>query len=898
MAAALEQKQRGDAPPPAPSNRDAEYRCACRQCEEALSPAAQATRTARFCNSFLEHLETVRIPETQSEAYRVKWQGELYESVAKRGEHSLVTVAYALRLARLDLGNMCNLKLLHLDATTAADREIFAEDLDRHAVYVRFLAPWLLDAKRRDELLGAASAASLAQHVVFFGIWCSRFANRALAKQITLIALDIMKRLAKYDERHALVADALWNLAKMCVALGDRDEAWVYFQAAAGSDRDSGDEQRLAARCCRVDEAISKLSLQFYEAGLKRKAEEVLQLGLEAANSAQACTSCQKRNILGFALFWLGDMILQADLGMDRAEAYLKRALVETERNVGDCKVLTEILNALGDLCIQSERYHKASSYLRRAIVVQEVTCGLVDKQTENTFVMLNALLIKYPDPAVASFFSTKLLAFAKEAGRLPFGMKLDAAASSQTLDEILHEALTTGCSLLPGELNGTLAVKASLAELAAANPGAAAGSPAPSQATSRLSSKLEERRRALEGRKKAEAEREAERERARREAERAERAERDAADREAALEQMRRSKWAGARRLLNALLKRSPGDAEARLLRIQCTAGAGDLEAAAREAEAWERELAASDAAADLLARVRQERQGAETAIRERREAEARAAEEARRRAEEERRELEQRRLQELEERQQQEERRRLEEARRRQEQERQRQQQAQAHATAATRSTERSGELQVAPHRPSSGPSECAVARGPSAPLAMAPAVPARALEEEDFSCAVCLDSEPRAGPTVALPCGHRFHSLCIATWGATALAAGTGCPHCRAPLPASSSPSNSAPNAPPGHGPAPPSGASPASALAPPAPPSAGLEQAPVPPARPAAAHDRGHPPPAAPAPVPAASAPAPRPTRPYLPPGGPIARPTRPYDPFNRGPSAGPSGPSPL
>eukprot|EP00741_Cyanophora_paradoxa_P019527 tig00021127_g18849.t1 len=247
-----------------------------------------------------------------------------------------------------------------------------------------------------------------------------------------------------------------------------------------------------------------------------------------------------------------------------------------------------------------------------------------------------------------------------------------------------------------------------------------------------RLAGKLEQRRREREERQRAEEERE----RARQEAERAERAARHAADRVRAPARPTRprppasgaagggaghvegARWAPARKLLDALLKRSPGDFEARLLRIRCMAGAGQLEAAGREAEKAERELAGSGAGADALRRVQELRRHMAAELQRREEAKRSEEEEARRRAEEQQRERE----------------RQAEEAGQQRERERQHQQEARQAAEAAA------------------------------------------APEEAGLDCSICL-GPLSAGPPPPPPCRHRFHGRCIEMWRASPLA--DGCP-----------------------------------------------------------------------------------------------------------------------
>eukprot|EP00741_Cyanophora_paradoxa_P012204 tig00020603_g11791.t1 len=252
----------------------------------------------------------------------------------------------------------------------------------------------------------------------------------------------------------------------------------------------------------------------------------------------------------------------------------------------------------------------------------------------------------------------------------------------------------------------------------------------------------------------------------------------------------MQQSNWARARSLLDALLKRSPGDAEARLLRIQCMAGAGQLEAAVREAGRWARqlELAASDSGADLLAKVRDERQKAEAELSRRRELEAAraaAAEEARR----------------LEQQRQREEARRAraaaeEAARKRAEEAQQRTQRLQmAEAERQRREGERRREGLAASDPSMSSRNEFEgsppAASAASAASAAAPPAPASAAGDPEGECAICLEplgAGTGPGPSGApLPCGHQnlFHAGCIGVWRAHSGGTASTCPACRTPL-----------------------------------------------------------------------------------------------------------------
>eukprot|EP00741_Cyanophora_paradoxa_P003120 tig00000670_g3029.t1 len=315
---------------------------------------------------------------------------------------------------------------------------------------------------------------------------------------------------------------------------------------------------------------------------------------------------------------------------------------------------------------------------------------------------------------------------------------------------------------------------------------------------------KLKERKREREERRRAEEERG----RARREAERAERAARDAADLEAARMHVEGSQWAPARKVLDALLKRSPDDFEARLLRIQCLAGAGQLEAAAQEADKVERRLVAVETGvnADSLRRCRVEALRSHVAAEQRRreEAKRRAEEEARRRAQDEQRERERQqreeqerteaRRRELEEEQRREEERLQEERRQAAEAERQREEARWREEAARANEQRRLEEQREARRREQ----ERRLAAGqrrredPGLQWSQMPQGkgvcryrPAAAPDREEAECAICFEPLSAGPPPAALPCRHRFefHGRCIATWRAEKHAA--GCPLCGAPF-----------------------------------------------------------------------------------------------------------------
>eukprot|EP00741_Cyanophora_paradoxa_P021065 tig00021332_g20333.t1 len=250
--------------------------------------------------------------------------------------------------------------------------------------------------------------------------------------------------------------------------------------------------------------------------------------------------------------------------------------------------------------------------------------------------------------------------------------------------------------------------------------------------------------------------------------------------------------------------------------------AGAGELEAAVREAGNCERHLTNAGSAgtsqssgADMLSRIRELRQEIEVEV------EARRAEQRRRELEEEARRQ-----------------RELEDERRRREEEQLEEEQQRRHAQLQ--------EEILRSRRPENS-------KGATFPAAEA-SPPSAGDDPEELECPICLAAMAPGPALAALPCGHQFHRLCIAAWGA-------GCPYrCgegaapRAGQPASGRPRAASVRAP--EPPAPPQGPS--------APPP--LHR------RPAAAHSRSSgasssAPASAATPAPPAAA---RPTRPYLPP----------------------------
>eukprot|EP00741_Cyanophora_paradoxa_P018316 tig00000204_g17685.t1 len=846
---------------PEPRSWACEYQCACQECEEARSPTGVAGSC--FCEDFVFHLEEMPACIECND-------GELEACVAELGEERLASVALALRLAHLLFRSKMHSKARNL--------------------YERYLLPRLFACEaRRDELLGAASQDSLVHHAFSYASAC--FAGDhmhrleyASIKKTMLVVLDIIQRFTTFGDNSDEVATAYSFLARSCLGLKERDNARRYAQLANESDRASGDERRLAIRCCRRGSLLLQIA-ELYELDEKLR---ILELHLEIAEAA--CEACRKSGFLADALCVLGELLVKRRLDLARGESCLKRVVLETEqwRCENRSRDLPRILHWLGNLSLESDHFVEAAAFLRRGFVLLEAMRGLVNEESDRFFESIFALLSRKHDAALASFCSQKLRAFVRETRKMPACINLKAGTPGISLQ------------LTPESLE-------SLFEMM------------------KISAKVEERKRAAEEAKRAEALRE----QARREAERAEHADRDAADREAALRHMQRLKWPRARQLLNAVLKRSPEDTVARLLRIQCVAGAGDLEAAVREAEAWERELAASDGGTDreLLAKVQQERQKAESSMRSRRGAGMDAAEDD---------QLQGRVDQEEQGHAQREEGAEVEHSRR-----------EGAHDPRPTTSASAAPDPAVAADA-AAGPSRqppcrhyargsCAFgarcrfahtgaaptgggdvgSSGRTAPPAPAPGVgvgvDAAGPAGEEGECAICYEplgaAAGASSSTVLFSCGHQdcFCALCIDTWRAKAGASAT-CPTCRDPF-AAAGPSGISTSAAEMHPVAGPSAASSSAPLAPAGPSVAPAASAPAPPALPAPAavaatfvsdpepssSNGSAGPAAAQAAAPAAArvASVPRPTRPYLPPGGPrpLARPTRPYDPFTRG--AGPS-----
>eukprot|EP00741_Cyanophora_paradoxa_P021541 tig00021357_g20796.t1 len=211
---------------------------------------------------FIAHLEDIPIPGRGTlSSSRAHWEGELRKCIAARGEQSLASVAYALRLAQL--------------------LAVFDRPEESCDVYRRFLAPRLLDERRRDELLGAASLKMLSTHASAFGIAVGIGGDYALSRTALVAALGFWKRIEGASENSLHVADLYWMLAKSCVKIREKEDALNYFLMAAKTDRDSGDAQRLGSRCCipnSIDHVVELVELYIAAGGIQSVPQSILQV--------------------------------------------------------------------------------------------------------------------------------------------------------------------------------------------------------------------------------------------------------------------------------------------------------------------------------------------------------------------------------------------------------------------------------------------------------------------------------------------------------------------------------------------------------------------------------------------------------------------------------------------
>eukprot|EP00741_Cyanophora_paradoxa_P007955 tig00000133_g7695.t1 len=287
---------------------------------------------------------------------------------------------------------------------------------------------------------------------------------------------------------------------------------------------------------------------------------------------------------------------------------------------------LAGVAKAFSSICCKRGDFASAEAFLERLVAETERLLGAEHRRLGSALVLLARCKLDAGEPP-ETIYPSPAAGGGELLSRAPH---LDADKSVDIVQRVLDWASAN--DRMPA-VNIVLRIPRHIAERALPK----------ETLRARMDSRLETRRREKEERQRAEEERE----RARREAERAERAARDAADREAAKRRMGGSQWAPAKKLLtrlDALLKkahpspaltpaRSPGDFEGRLLRIQCMAGAGQLEEAGREAERAERALAGAGASADALQRVQDQRRVIAGELLQREEAKKR--EEAQRREE-----------------------------------------------------------------------------------------------------------------------------------------------------------------------------------------------------------------------------------------------------------------------
>eukprot|EP00741_Cyanophora_paradoxa_P024829 tig00000310_g23971.t1 len=824
------------------------------------------------------------------------------------------------------------------------------DDLDAAiAAHEPALALYAEDARLR----AATEPGALGEHAGILGSVYHRRNDFASAKRAFLWALSF--RQESLGPLHVLTTATEYSLGVCAHEIGDSEGAEAYFESAFVHEREAGCEARIAGLCCDMPfvPALNALSKQHFEAGRLQRAIDLQQMALLIAE--RVCDNCFERGDLEDAV----DAIVKLKaIAGDRlgAEAAAKRLLSETERRLGPPhRRVGNALRLLVRFYINSDQPEIAEPYERRAWENYEATLQSADgRQIRDLF--QEALRSGFADPRVAGFnpllgehlatlwtvykkaphyrklpktFFKAILDWTRANKNPPPGVLIAdviRALRTREREELEEQKLTQEREEREREEERKRAE-----EEARQRTEAERKRVEEEQKIEKLEEqkrereaakrarcrKLEERKREREERRRAEEERE----RAREEAERAERAARDAADREAVRTHVEASQWARACKLVDALLKRSPDDFEARLLRIQCMAGAGQLEAAAQEAEAAERGLAATEPAAssseiaDALRRLEELRRHVAAERRRREEATRRAKEEAGRRAQEERRERERQlreeqertgarrreeaRRREQEEEQRREEQRREEERLQAAEAERQREEARRCEEErlqAERRERERRLKEQREARRRQRGEERRLASEQQRREEAELQRNQLQAKQKqngkgvcryqpaaapEDAECAICFEPLCAGPPTAALSCRHRFefHGRCIKTWRAEKHAA--GCPLCGAPFAgpsssaaaaaavagaasSSSTPARAGRAAGPASPAEGPSGAS--SSSSPPA-----LQQ-PASPATPEGAGGAGRPaflsssspaPPQAPAPR--------RPTRPYQPPG---------------------------
>eukprot|EP00741_Cyanophora_paradoxa_P019529 tig00021127_g18851.t1 len=531
----------------------------------------------------------------------------------------------------------------------------------------------------------ASKPGALADHAELLAKTYASKGDFSTAKQVLLRALAL--RHESQGSVHVATARTEYMLGMCLQDMKDPDGAEAYYKAAFAHEGEAGKEAAIARHCCQLPVSKYLVLLGDHHASARRLQCALGLLKMAVAIAERVCNRCVGIGDFEKASERLTDIWFGLD-NPSAAEAVAMRLVSETERRMGPAHW----------------RVGYALMHLTRFQLAANKPPELMDAGARRGWRILEATMGR-THPGVGEALHTLWLLYE----RAPH---LDPSKAFRKIVYDWSQAHKRPPHTIPP---GVMECIAHEQECIAREQEREEGP------KTRLAGKLEQRRREREERQRAEEERE----RARQEAERAERAARHAADREAARGHVEGARWAPARKLLDALLKRSPGDFEARLLRIRCMAGAGQLEAAGREAEKAERELAGSGAGADALRRVQELRRHMAAELQRREEAKRSEEEEARRRAEEQQRERE----------------RQAEEAGQQRERERQHQQEARQAAEAAA------------------------------------------APEEAGLDCSICLGPLSAGPPPAALPCRHRFHGRCIEMWRASPLA--DGCPECRCPF-----------------------------------------------------------------------------------------------------------------
>eukprot|EP00741_Cyanophora_paradoxa_P018079 tig00021037_g17456.t2 len=302
------------------------HRCSCIRCKEARLPAilgGQIDPKTCFCADYLAHLEELDALD-DLDRINIAAEGEL--------EQGLASVAYALHLASL----------------------LFDSNLKDEArvLYQRFLGALdlhILGGKRREELelqlrLQGDTHASVLQHARKFAVLCRGYNAFGCISAVQTLSLNVLKLCVVCcnfkDRDDESVATVLWDMVHSCIQLDKHVEAWKYLRMAVQRDRDSGDERRLASRCCspaHLGPNMRCLANMFGDKGIHAEEEKILQLNLEIAE--RSCQDCQKRNAVGNALFWLGELVFKAGMGSERAESYLKT--VQRNKSLRRCRIMS-----------------------------------------------------------------------------------------------------------------------------------------------------------------------------------------------------------------------------------------------------------------------------------------------------------------------------------------------------------------------------------------------------------------------------------------------------------------------------------------------------------------------------------------------------------------------------